>query len=528
MKKIINFSWLVLWFIVIISCDKGFDELNTSKTAALALDPAFVLNNATLNSSPGGVSPGNATTALSYDFAIVQQVITSGSGVVAGGNWNQKNIGNTPLTWTNYYQNVVKYTNDVITRTKSDPQRANLYHMARIIQANAFMVLTDTYGDIPYTEAGAGYTAQIFLPKYDTQESIYNSIIQELTEASAALDPAGKIETSDVLYAGNIAKWKKFGYSLLLRAGMRLSKVNPALAQSTAAAAFAGGVILVNADNGVIAHDANFSNGIGNTVTGTEYATYYLAKPFVDALKSTNDPRLTSIAIRYVGAASGADQNTAINSPTPTLYTDKTAANQYGMPVGSDDNSANTAGASLPGGGKQFAFSQMDRNRFIKKTAPGYIVTAGQTNLLLAEAAIKNWIPGSFAQATIYYNAGITAHMNQMASYDANSAIAVSAITAYLAIPSNQLTPGTELAQIGYQYWIASFLDAPEAWANFRRTGFPTLAPNPYPGSEIPGNFIHRITYPPSEILVNSINVQNAITSMGGDNLDTRVWWDKP
>jgi hypothetical protein len=100
--------------------------------------------------------------------------------------------------------------------------------MARIWQAYTFMILTDTYGAIPFSEGGAGLTDQIFLPKYDQQKDIYPKLIQELTEASAALSAAGTIESSDVLYAGNITKWKKFANSLLLRAGMRLSKIDAA------------------------------------------------------------------------------------------------------------------------------------------------------------------------------------------------------------------------------------------------------------------------------------------------------------
>src|SRR4029453_18705391 len=108
-----------------------------------------------------------------------------------------------------------------------------------------------------------GYTDQEFLPVYDTQQAVYDGIISEITSAVAALDAAGRIETSDVLYRGDIAKWKKFGNSLLLRAGMRLINANSAKAASTVAAAFAGGVILDNADNAVIRHDANFINGVG-------------------------------------------------------------------------------------------------------------------------------------------------------------------------------------------------------------------------------------------------------------------------
>ena len=89
--------------------------------------------------------------------------------------------------WGAYYQNVIKYTHDVIAKTKDVPARSNLYNMASIWQAYAFMVLTDDYGAIPYTEGGAGFTDQIFFPKYDQQQDIYPKLIQEFTDASAAL-----------------------------------------------------------------------------------------------------------------------------------------------------------------------------------------------------------------------------------------------------------------------------------------------------------------------------------------------------
>jgi hypothetical protein len=84
------------------------------------------------------------------------------------------------------------------------------------------------------------------------------------------------------------------------------------------------------------------------------------------------------------------------------------------------------------------------------------------------------------------------------------------------------------LEQINTQYWIASFLNGPEAFANFRRSGYPALTPNTSPGQDISEEFIRRIIYPSSEISVNSANVNEAIANMGGDRLDTRVWWDKP
>ena len=155
-----------------------------------------------------------------------------------------------------------------------------------------------------------------------------------------------------------------------------------------------------------------------------------------------------------------------------------------------------------------------------------FMVTAGQTNLLLAEAAARGWVSGGNVAAAAFFTAGIKAHMDQMASYDAASTILAADRDTYAtANPLDVSSLNASLTQIGYQYWIASFLHGPEAWANFRRTGFPALAANPYPGSEVPGSFVNRITYPPSEILVNSSNVQEAITAQGADNLATKVWW---
>ena len=503
MKNIFNLFILVLFFTFITSCEKDFDEINTSKTSAIEVDPAFLLNNAVINSS---------VVTLIYEIGVVQQIISPNSGVLTGANYNQDNRDATDDKWVSYYRNVIRNTRDVINRTKDDPNRSNLINMARILQVYAFMIVTDTYGDIPYTEGGEGYNSQIFFPVYDMQESIYPKLIAELTEATGALNAAGRIETADILYGGDIAQWKKFGYSLLLRAGMRLSNVNPTLAQTTVKSAFDGGVITLNVDNAFVRHDANYRNPISVTLNSTEAANYYLTKPFVDALKSTNDPRLVSIAVRYMGAKSGSDHVPAKASIV--------AADQIGIPMGHDNKTA-TAAATADGLASFYEYSQADRNRIAKLTAPMFMVTASQTNPLLAEARFRGWITsGTAAQ---YFSDGIKAHMDQMALFDATSAVPAADRDAYIA--ANPLNAGTELNQINTQYWISSFLNGQEAFANFRRSGFPALAPNPYPGKEV--DWINRLTYPNSEISVNGENVNAAIAKQGPDNLATKVWWDK-
>jgi Starch-binding associating with outer membrane len=510
MKKILfkNIHLAIGFLLVsLASCDKGFDELNFNTTAPTSINPVFTLNNATVNSSL-------TTGSILYEIGIVQQMVTPNSGVLTGANFNQDNRDNTVQNWQKYYRNVIRNTQDVITQTQKVATRSNLYNMARILQANAFIVLTDSYGDVPYVDAAKGYTDLIFLPKYDTQQSIYAGVIKELTEASAALDATKTIESADVLYGGSVPLWKKFANSLLLRAGMRLSKVDAAQAQAVVAKAAQAGVMEVNSDNAAIRHDANYVNAIGNLLNSTEAANIYLAAPFANYLKATKDPRLKSIAVRYVGAKSGSEQTAAKANTDTTL--------QIGMPFGYDNSTISTevaknALASF------YDFSQVDRTRMTKNTTPTFMVTAAQTQLLLAEAAQRGWVTGTTAEA--FYNKGVRLHMEQLASYDAGAAVPAASIDAYLL--ANPYTAAKALEQINTQYWIASFLNGPETFANFRRSGFPVLTPNPFPGKAIKGTFIRRLTYPNSEISVNKANVDAAIARQGADDLDTKVWWDK-
>ncbi len=505
MKKIAIILFSACGLIGLNACDAGFDELNVNNTAAIAINPVFALNNAVIN-----ISPPSPT--VQYEVGIVQQIVSPNSGVLTGANFNQDNRDYTQATWQRYYRSVIRNTYDVIATTK-DPSRTNLVNMAKILQSYAFLVLTDTYGDIPYTEAGKGYTDQKVYPKYDKQQAIYTGIIKEISDAVAALDASKTRETADVLFGGDVAKWKKFGNSLLLRIGMRLSKVDATQAQSLVSKALAGGVITSNADNVLILHDANYLNSIGQLLNATEANNFYLAAPFVDHLKKTNDPRLRSIAVRYVGATSGTQQTPARAVIDPAV--------QIGMPFGFDNSSISGPVKTL-GLASFYDFSQADRTRMNKTTARAYLVTASQTNLLLAEAVTRGWITGN---AKDYFEAGVKAHMAQVSEMDANSVVSSSAVDAYLA--ANPFNSTTALEQINTQYWISCFLNGPEAFANFRRTGFPKLSANPFPGKAIKGDFINRLTYPNSEISVNSVNVKAAIANQGADDLDTKVWWHK-
>lgn len=188
--------------------------------------------------------------------------------------------------------------------------------------------------------------------------------------------------------------------------------------------------------------------------------------------------------------------------------------------MGNDNAGAVKAAADL-GLASFYDFSQVDRRRIAKLTAPSFLVTASQTLLLLVEARHKGWISAGYTAD--YLQDGIRAHMEQLGRVDANSAISESAIQAYLS--ENLFDESNALEQINTQYWVASFMNGPEAFANFLRSGFPELAPNPFPGREV--IFINRLTYPNSEISVNKENYDAVVAIQGPDDLETKVWWAK-
>ncbi len=504
--KYLVFASMVLTF----SCDKNFEEINTNEIdpTSASVDPVFLLNNAIINTSFSNAQ-------LIYDMGIVQQVISPNSGVLTGANYNQDNRDSTEDHWIKYYENVIKNTGDIKAQLSAGNarNRPNLLNMTLLVESLAFMILTDEYGDVPYFEAGKGISEQIVLPAYTPQEEIYKDLINVVGNAAAALSTSAPPETGEVMYSGDIGKWKRFGYSLLLRLGMRLTEVDLALAEQTVKEAFAGGVMESNDDNYVIRHDSNYTNNAGGTLNATEANNFYMVDTFVKFLKDSDDPRLGSIAIRYIGAGSGPEQVPENGSTDPD--------DQIGMPMGFD-NSTIADVAQQMNLASFYAFTQVDRYRFIKQTAPMFMVTYSQTQLLLAEAAVRGWVSGDPAD---YFEAGVRAHMEQMAAYDPESAIPVEDIDTYLA--AHPFDAGKALEQINNQYWVSSFLNGPEAFANFRRSGFPALTPNPYPAQDITGDFINRLTYPTDEIATNNENLSAAVARMGADDLDTKVWWDK-
>ena len=359
---------------------------------------------------------------------------------------------------------------------------------ARILKAYMFWTITDRYGPIPYTQALKAAT-----PRYSKQEDIYPDLIRELTEAGAQM-PSSGVQRGDIMYK-DLSQWKRLANSLRMLMALRLSKVYPgateyAATQFKLALNDPAGSIATNADNFQV-----------NYVGGGQDNAY--SNPFYYTHLQIRDYGLSAPMVSMLGA---------VGDPRAAVY----GSSSQGVPYGYNEGLINTWRQSNPGWARVFA----DPYRDIK--SPVFVVTAGQVLLARAEAADRGW---TTENATTVYNAGITAAFQQWGlaapsgTYLANSGVAL----------TNPTGTGANLRNIAYQYYFATFPDGTQGWANWRRTGYPTLTPSPYPLSAAHTTIPRRFTYGAQEYSNNLAGVNEAIGWIsGGDVQESRVWWDKP
>ncbi len=517
-------------------CKKDFVAINTNPNAISATQEQYssLFTNAELITS--GNSDGNAYEDwrgnLIYAACMIQHLssttgywdgdkYTDDPGYLSaywdqdfgpiGGGPNNENVNSAPVT------NLV----DITYNLRNDATQVNLYNEARIFKVYLFQRLTDMYGDIPYSQAGLGYISGITEPVYDKQQAIYMDMLAQLDSAAAALDPSAATPgVADLVYGGNVAEWQKFAYSEMVRIAMRLSKVDPATAQTWVAKAFAGGTFTSNTDNAILLHQAAPPNGAGSQVANgsglvlvyNDPAAAHLSETFVNFLKSTNDPRLS-----YLGTVISDDV-----TPLTSELGDTTYAHQLGQPNGYDVSSDPTNIANAPNyPGNQNLYSYVNRYTFARNNAPTLFLTYAETQLLLAEAAQRGWITGN---AATFYSNGVTAAM-EMLGTQVGAGPSTAQVTAY--VTANPLVSGSELEMINDQYWVASFMDETESWANWRRSNYPTLIPVVYTGNATNGTIPRRYTYSTVEAATNATNYAAAVSDLkNGDKMTSPVWWD--
>ncbi len=399
---------------------------------------------------------------------------------------------------------IIKLNTDAATKglpnVISGGSNANQIATARILKAFVFQSMSDRWGDIPYTEALQGLASP--LPKFDTQQSIYTALFKELKEAQAQFD-GGAATKGDFILGNSSAKWKKFANQIRMNMALRLSKIDPTTGKAEFNTALADGVLVSNADNSFypyLAESANENNMYNNYNVAKRY-DFSISKTMVDYLQTNSDPRLP-------------------------VYAEKTSAGTYvGMPYGLTQAQAgaysvggfNAAGTFVPGNVSSFG------NKFRLQNSPVSIFTYAESRFAVAEAYKLGWISGApdDVNAAVAYNAGITASLAQHGVTDA------AVVSAFLAQPNIVYDPANAVNQIISQKWVANYEGyAFEAWADWRRTGFPVLTPSPV-AQNLGGQIPRRLGYTTDEKSLNSANYAIVIARQGPDELNTRVWWDK-
>jgi len=530
MKKI-TIIMLSTALLFIAGCDKDFVEVNTDPFAITSIDPSLLFADA-VRGNMGGWESENT---------IVQHFVNPfNDGATLAFNFNYDIDGFQGNPWGEYTGSI-KGLVHVLNLLKGTTDQVNLQSMVRITKAYFFMDMVDHYGDVPYFGAGLAAISgeEYFYPEYDDDAAIYDDVYKELKEAIAALNPAGDFVSADLIYglhgyypnitaAAQVEKWKKLGNSLLLRLGMRYSKLNPTKAASIVAEAFSGGVMTANTDNAFITYDGTlYTNGANGNLVNNQPKFYYAAEPFVNHLKATNDPRGKYMIAMFD------DPGDPLGTPVPNV----TLADQYGVPVGivrTDLQNSPYRGVK----GQGYDYSQMNVNIIASQSAPTFWVTYAQTSLLLAEAAKRGWISGGDASAQQYYENAIKADMDVMSLYlDQTGSdlppVSTAEQDAYIAQSAVAYNSSDALNLINTQYWIVCLRNGSEAWANFRRSGYPALSRNAYDDQllENGGNgYVHRFSYPDAELSRNKANYEAAVARLvgGKDDLVNRVFWDIP
>lgn len=504
-------------------------ELNINPQAANTIDVNFLLTSVQLGAASAGSLGDNRyidwRTNIGMASTAIQELASIGS-ISNTGDKYLNNVETYTAPWDDTYQ-ILKTAEEIIRQTGpggfAEGQNNNTTQAARILKAFLFQRLTDCYGSIPYFEALQAQEG-VFFPKYDKQKAIYEDLLKELDEATAAFaeadDPA--FAAADIYYSGDIVKWKRWGYSLMLRFAMRISKVDADVANTYVAKAVAGGVFQSNDDNAIVPMAIGPSlwtnqNGISRAFIpgdGGEIADAFLSKTMVDFLKGPNvesaaddDPRLMIISGGIYSWTSEANFDPINVEPLA----------QKGMPNGKDVNMLKEIEGN-PNLDPFATYSRMNP-KLLDRDEPFMLMNFGETELLLAEASARSIGGLTPATAEEHYKTGVKASMQMYKIYDPSFVVTDAQVNDYLA--ARPFATGTALEIIGTQLWLNHFLNWWEAWSEWRRTGFPVLIPTNYPGNVTGGQIPQRLKYPTSEVAGNP----DFTTGSSANDYTTKLWW---
>lgn len=455
-----------------VSCKKSLDESNVNPNASETAQPDYLLTAAIkATSDTYWGTNNNLGSSLLFVQHIAKIQYTDPDRYIF------TNASFTELWSVGYAKGVINLNQIIkLADASSNP---NYKGVALVLRSWIFTMLTDAYGDIPYTQAGN--IDQYLLPKYDTQRDVYLGVLADLKTAQDALNVSGKAIAGDIIYSNSIASWKKFANSLRLRIALRIADREPELARQTIAAIAAEGTgyISTNSETAQLAYKASPNQNPISNLFDTRPDEYRVSKTLIDQLTALNDPRLAIYAQKavstqtYVGAANGLSTN-------------------------------------LPGKDQVSKLGTY----FIAPTAPAVIISYAEVLFDRAEAAARGL---TAEDAATLYNQAIEASLTQYG-------VSTADITTYKASAAVQYNAANYKKSIGNQKWIALYGQGLEAFTEWRRLDYPQLTPAV--AGALNGQIPVRFIYPGTEQSLNPDGYKAAVAHQGTDALTTKLWFD--
>lgn len=505
MKKLISIYMVLLLIVSAGACTNDFEEVNTNENVPNDVTPDLLLAGVIRNMVNSQVNDAWGIGNIVVQHHAKIQFVNEDRYL-----WGQQNG-----VWDNVYGNMRNVKN-ILDQVGTDD--ANAYKgIALILKSWMFALATDAYGDIPYTEATKGKTDGVYLPKYETQESVYAGVLADLKTANDILATSTTAVSGDILFGGgtgSLIKWRKLANSLRLRYLMRISKQKDVKAdmQAILADPAKNPVFEGNQDNAELRYLAAAPNqwALYGARVGS-FDEFRVSKTLSDRLTALKDPRLMVF---------GRPSQSSVTAGKPVIE---------GVPNGLGDVPALNYNGGPQGVSRVgYTFACLVCNDPGQAppdpSAPrGIIMNYSELQFILAEAREKGWITAGTAEG--YYTKGIQSNFEYWKSVVPSSyGINVTPDASYYTQPTVAYTgTGTEkLAKIALQKWIAYYFNGLEGWFDWRRTGMPEIKPGPdnLNQNRVPVRFI----YPLSEQSLNGANREEAVKRQGPDDLNTRTW----
>ena len=382
---------------------------------------------------------------------------------------------------------------------------ANQIAAAKTLMGYYYMTLSDIVGPIVVEEAFQGASEDNWLPKYNTQQEVFDYIDKSLSEAFGQFDMSGNLNAAaDVSFGGDIAKWKKFNASIRMLAAIKLCDVDAATGKSRFAKAYSDGG-MVNVDDGLFHKHDDLNWNMMYYWCNPDYAGAGFGHApnmyIVDQMKEFKDPRM----FKYF------DIEGYKGARDPEIFPRDQYTSFYGVPFGLESNTAVS---------KWVDCCCSINSTMLAMDASLPVITAARVLFTEAEAAYRGWIS---ADAKALYEAGIKSSFEQWGADGAD---------AYIATPAIAFKGGADgLEQIAIQRWIAGYLaDGIEAWSDWRRLDIPKMFVGPEAAKQGNKHFPYRLAfYSGQDRELNTANYEEIIKKdvRGGvDDVNGRVWWD--